>query len=246
MSVTVVKEDGFYKDNPVWGGDDYLKYVKSNGTVTVPDMSDYYTRASNTDLRNLKDDLKEDIKDNNTQVQRKIETFSSAITTKIEGLKELVLSSERIELEIQELRKVEHEIIEHIANECSMRQESIRKEVEAFQQMDLSKELLAVLSPLEAKLQTIISKNAELMEKIGSIERMDQGLLEYKTILDNIQKEKTDCEKLLNNIGMEQKKIFVQCQNLINDKFKSLYKKIVGIVVMLFGVVLLILMYCSL
>ena len=79
MSVTVVKEDGFYKDNPVWGGDDYLKYVKSNGTVTVPDMSDYYTRASNTDLRNLKDDLKEDIKDSNTQVQRKIETFSSAI-----------------------------------------------------------------------------------------------------------------------------------------------------------------------
>ena len=244
MSVTVVKEDGFEKDNPVICGAKYLKSVKYDGTVTVPDMSDYYTRASNTDLRDLKNELKEDIKDSNTQVQRKIDTFSSATTARIEELKEFVLSGERIEREIQELRKVEYEIIEHIANECSTRQESIRKEVEVFQQMDLSKELLAVLSPLEAKLQTIISKNAEIMEKIGSIEKMDLGLSEYKMILDNIRKEKTDCEKLLNNIVMEQKKIFVQCQNLINDKFKSLYKKIVGIVVMLLGVVLLILMYC--
>ena len=65
MSVTVVKEDGFEKDNPVICGAKYLKSVKYDGTVTVPDMSDYYTRASNTDLRDLKNELKEDIKDSN-------------------------------------------------------------------------------------------------------------------------------------------------------------------------------------
>lgn len=239
MSVDVVKSLHY---DSLWGHDG--TWCDSVGSwATVPEMSDLYERASKTELNNLKKEIKEDIKDCNELAQKKIDSLSSVLTNKFESLKNVILSNERLEQEVQILRNVEKEIIEHIASEYSVHQESIRKEIESFQQMDLSTELQDVLTPLDTKLQAIMKSNKELMGRIVSIEKLDKELIEYKVILANIQKERTVCENLLNKLSIEQENILVQCENLISDKFKSLYQKFIAFAVMLIGIISLILMY---
>lgn len=183
MSVEVVKSLHY---ESLWG---------HNGTwcdnvgswATVPEMSDLYERASRTELNNLKKEIKEDIKDSNELAKKKIDSLSSVLTNKFDNLKNVILSNERLEQEIQTLRNVENEIIEHISNECSLRQESIRKEIETFQQMNLEKDLFSVISPIKDSINTIDRKSDDILSKIGTMEELDRKITDYRSAVSEMK-----------------------------------------------------------
>lgn len=231
MSVLVVKEDGFYKDNPVWGGDKYLKYVKSDGTVSVPDMSDLNTKASNTDLENLKNEIKDDIKDSNEFIQTKINSLTSDIMNKFDNLKNVILSNERLEQEIQSLRDVENDIIEHISNEYSVKLETIRKEIKTFQQMDLGKDLLSLISPVKDSIKIIDRKSDDILSRIGTMEELDRKITDYKSAVSEM---KHIYDKFRSERNTIMKKIESKYNKKINMMIVTYFVSIIFILIILY------------
>ena len=199
--------------------------------ATVPVMSDLYERASKTELNNLKEEIKEDIKDSNELAQEKIDSLSSVLTNKFDNLKNVILSNERLEQEIQTLRNVENEIIEHISNECLLRQETIRKEIEAFQQMNLEKDLFSVISPVKDSINTIDKKSDDILSKIGTMEELDRKITDYKSAVSEM---KHIYDKFRSERNTIMKKIESKYNKKINMMIVTYFVSIIFILIKLY------------
>lgn len=227
MSVEVVKS--LHYDSLLGHFGKWCNRVES--WATVPEMSDLYERASKTELNNLKIEIKGDIEDSNELAQEKIDSLSSVLTNKFDNLKNVILSNERLEQEIQTLRNVENEIIEHISNECLLRQETIRKEIEAFQQMNLEKDLFSVISPVKDSINTIDKKSDDILSKIGTMEELDRKITDYKSAVSEM---KHIYDKFRSERNTIMKKIESKYNKKINMMIVTYFVSIIFILIILY------------
>lgn len=227
MSVEVVKSLHY---ESLWGHDGtWCDRVGS--WATVPEMSDLNEKASKTELNNLKKEIKGDIKDSNELAQKKIDSLSSDLTNKFDNIKNVILSNERLEQEIQTLRNVEDEIIEHISNECSLRQESIRKEIETFQQMNLEKDLFSVISPVKDYINTIDRKSDDILSKIGTMEELDRKITDYRSVVSEM---KHIYDKFRSERNTIMKKLESKYNKKINMMIVTYFVSIIFILIILY------------
>lgn len=191
MSVNVVKELRYGSTTG------YCKDVRER--VEVPDMYDLSCKASNSDLKNLQttvenkiEDLKEDLR---TEIARNVNTVSISFDLKVEELKSIIKSDERLREEEKVLRSIGDQITNKILNGYLSLQDSIHKEVEAFQQMDLLLDLQSVVSPV----QNAIEKIEKKLEKINpaEIERLICILDEIKRENAEVDTKKKDVSRMV-------------------------------------------------
>ena len=224
MSVNVVKELGY---SSLWGhSGTWCDYVKER--VTVPDMGDLSCKASNSDLKNLQTTVEYKIEDLKIEAEKNIENISLSFNAKVEELKNIIQSDERLREEEKALRNIEDEIVENIKNEYSYLQDSIHKEVEAFQQVDLQTELQSVVSPVQNAIENI-EKNLEKINP-AEIERLIY-------ILSEIKKEKAEVDAKREDISRMTNKTINKLSDIENDNFYiRIFLAILTIIVGVLGV----------
>lgn len=229
MSVEVVKRDGFHKDNPVWGGDKYLKYVNYDGYATVPDMSDLDSKASNADLRNLKDDFNGAIEDVKSETEQTASELSNNINIKLEDLKNEILSNERLEFERRALECIKEDIIEEITNLGSSQIEIIRNEIETFKNIDLNETLQPIKSSVSDSINKLNEKSDKIITQISTIDGLDRKIDRYADLLNEMHSVLEKIQSIHEDVKNEKSNIKKEVDTQLSIIRKEFNKKIVEI-----------------
>lgn len=170
--------------------------------ATVPEISDLDSKASNADLRNLKDELNGTIEDVKSETERITNELSADFSSKLEGLKNDILSNERIEYEKRSLERIKEDIIEQITNISSTQIDNILNATEAFINIDLDKTLQPIKSSVSESINKLNEKSDKIITQLSLINDLDRRMSHYvaslnemRSILEQVQ---SVCENVMN------------------------------------------------